>query len=168
MTAPPIQKDQPPNLYVIARRAKPDVAIPWSIEHPGKSTGLPRLRLAMTWFSMAGPFCLGRAIVATWSAGWCSAQRIRNPMIAGGNHTIIQVPPALQKNPPFPEKRGISYQNSSYLYAERKLATGRAVLLDCRQAKPIRHEFSRRGSRLSQTPAAGSLLCSLPAATLWL
>ena len=27
------------------------------------------------------------------SAGWCSAQRIINPMIAGGNHTLIQVTP---------------------------------------------------------------------------
>ena len=32
----------------------------------------------------------------TCSAGWCSAQRIKNPLIAGGNHTLIQVPPALQ------------------------------------------------------------------------
>ena len=31
-----------------------------------------------------------------WSAGWCSAQRINNPMIAGGNHTLIQMPPALR------------------------------------------------------------------------
>ena len=31
-----------------------------------------------------------------WTAGWCSAQRIKNPMIAGGNHTLIQMPPALQ------------------------------------------------------------------------
>ena len=34
----------------------------------------------------------------TESAWWCSAQRIKNPMIAGGNHTLIQVPHALQKN----------------------------------------------------------------------
>jgi hypothetical protein len=33
----------------------------------------------------------------TWSAGWCSAQRIKNPMIAGGNHTLIQMPPALRE-----------------------------------------------------------------------
>ena len=31
-----------------------------------------------------------------WSAGWCSAQQIKNPLIAGGNHTLIQVPPALR------------------------------------------------------------------------
>ena len=42
MTAGAEQKDQPPNYHVIARRAKPDVAIPWSTEHPGESTGLPR------------------------------------------------------------------------------------------------------------------------------
>ena len=29
----------------------------------------------------------------TWSAGWCSAQRIKIPMIAGGNHTIIYITP---------------------------------------------------------------------------
>ena len=28
-----------------------------------------------------------------WSAGWCSAQRIQNPMIAGGNHTLIPMTP---------------------------------------------------------------------------
>ena len=39
-----------------------------------------------------------------------------------------------RKNPPFPEKRGISLYNCSSRYAERKLATGRAVLLDYRQA----------------------------------
>ena len=30
---------------------------------------------------------------AAWSVGWCSAQRIRNPMIAGGNHTLIHMTP---------------------------------------------------------------------------
>ena len=29
----------------------------------------------------------------TWSVGWCSAQRIKNLMIAGGNHTLIQMTP---------------------------------------------------------------------------
>ena len=90
-----------------------------------------------------------------------------------GPNGVIQ-PPACQnelsaatgrKNPPFPEKRGISHQmcSSQYAraglppsaagtpgtafptvripYAERKLATGREVLLDCRQANSIRHEF---------------------------
>ena len=32
-------------------------------------------------------------------------------------------------------------------YAERKLAIGRAVLLDCHQAKPISHEFGSRPCR---------------------
>ena len=41
-------------------------------------------------------FSLAQAIIVTWSAGRCAAQRILNPMIAGGNHTSIQVPPALQ------------------------------------------------------------------------
>ena len=50
------------------------------------------------------------------------------------------------KNPPFPEKRGISITICSTLYAERKLAIGRAVLLDFRQAKSIRHEFVRGDS----------------------
>ena len=27
------------------------------------------------------------------SVGWCSAQRILNPVIAGGNHTLIQMTP---------------------------------------------------------------------------
>ena len=55
--------------------------------------------LAMTVIDESGYFCLGRVVVDSWSAGWCSAQRINNPMIAGGNHTLIQVPPALQKTP---------------------------------------------------------------------
>ena len=33
------------------------------------------------------------------------------------------------------------FSNCRFLYAERKLATGRAVLLDCLQAKSISHEF---------------------------
>ena len=33
----------------------------------------------------------------------------------------------VRKNPPFPEKRGISLKNCSSRYAERMLATGRAV-----------------------------------------
>ena len=54
------------------------------------------------------------------------------------------MPPACQnelavgpadKNPPFPEKRGISLYNGSFQYAGRILATGRAVLLDFRQVK---------------------------------
>ena len=54
-------------------------------------------------------------------------------------------PPALPgKNPPFPEKQGIFHTNCPSQYAERKLATGRAVLLDFRQAKPTRHELGRR------------------------
>ena len=57
------------------------------------------------------------------------------------------------KNPPFPEKRGISITFCSYLYAERKLATSRAVLLDGFQAKSIRHEFARRGS-LQKSPGS--------------
>ena len=57
------------------------------------------------------------------------------------------------KNPPFPEKRGISITICSYLYAERKLATSRAVLLDGFQAKSIRHEFARRGS-LQKSPGS--------------
>ena len=32
-------------------------------------------------------------------------------------------------------------------YAERKLATGRAVLLDCRQEKSIRHALGSRHRR---------------------
>ena len=109
----------------------------------------------------------------TGSAGWCSAQRIYHPMIAGGNHTLIRVPPALQgvnKNPPFPEKRGILNQKRSIQYAERNLATGRAVsarltarriyqaridtgtagravLLDYHRAKPISLEFGPRHCR---------------------
>ena len=42
------------------------------------------------------PFLLEPGYPPAWSAGWCSAQRIKNPMIAGGNHTLIQVTPALQ------------------------------------------------------------------------
>ncbi len=34
----------------------------------------------------------------TWSAGWCSAQRIKIPMIAGDNHTINLYDPALQNS----------------------------------------------------------------------
>ena len=52
------------------------------------------------------------------------------------------------KNPPFPMKRGISYQNCSSQYAERMLATGREVLLDLNQVKSVRHEFVSSGSLL--------------------
>ena len=51
-----------------------------------------------------------------------------------------------RKNPPFPRKRGISHTNCSFQYAERKLATSRAILLDCRQVKCIRLEFVRGDS----------------------
>ena len=54
------------------------------------------------------------------------------------------------KNPPFPEKRGIFHTICSIPYAERKLATGRAVLLDFRQVKPNRHEFGSRHCRSIQ------------------
>ena len=40
MTTGVKQKDQPPNYHVIA--SPQGVAIPWSTEHPGESTGLPR------------------------------------------------------------------------------------------------------------------------------
>ena len=127
----------------------------------------------------------------------CASDQSRGP------NGVIQ-PPACQnelsaatgrKNPPFPEKRGISHQmcSSQYAraglppsaagtpgtafptvrisYAERKLATGRAVsarlmaravyqarigtgtagravLLDCRQATSISHEFGSRPCRV--------------------
>ena len=51
------------------------------------------------------------------------------------------------KNPPIPRNRGISYQNCPSQYAERILATGREVLLDCRQARSTRHEFGSRHCR---------------------
>ena len=60
--------------------------------------------------------------------------------------------PLAAKNPPFPEKRGIFHTNCSFQYAERILATGRAVLLDCRQATSTSHEFGRRASRLRGCP----------------
>ena len=37
-------------------------------------------------------------VIDTGSAGWCSAQRIRNPMIASGNHTLIQMTPPYNTN----------------------------------------------------------------------
>ena len=49
---------------------------------------------------------------------------------------------------------GISHKNCSSLYAERKLATSRAVLLDFHRAKSIRHEFARWGS-LQKSPDSG-------------
>ena len=45
-----------------------------------------------------------------------------------------------QKRPRFKEP-GSSHTKCSFQYAERKLATSRAILLDCRQVKCIRHEF---------------------------
>jgi len=39
------------------------------------------------------PCCLSRSNFDTGSAGWCSAQRIKMAMIAGGNHTIMQISP---------------------------------------------------------------------------
>ena len=44
------QKGRLPNYHVIARRAKPDVAIPWSTERPLKIYGIATgYALAMTW-----------------------------------------------------------------------------------------------------------------------
>ena len=48
-----------------------------------------------------------------------------------------------QKIPPDSEEPGDFYQNCSTQYAERKLATGREVLLEWFQAKPFSHEFVR-------------------------
>ena len=42
---------------------------------------------------------IGLGTHRTRSAGWCSAQRIQNPMIAGGNHTLIPM------TPPYREKQ---------------------------------------------------------------
>ena len=42
MIAPRKKKDQPPSYHVIARRAKPDVAIPSMIRDVRWTTGLPR------------------------------------------------------------------------------------------------------------------------------
>ena len=88
-----------------------------------------------------------------------------------------------EKNPPFPEKRGISYQNCSSRYAERRLsdpynvrshefysrndkqhvgqfgsrhcrATGRAVLLDFRQANPTDTSLPA-AARRKKSPVSG-------------
>ena len=44
---------------------------------------------------------------------------------------------------------GTAFPTVRIPYAERKLATGREILLDCRQAQPTSHEFTRAGSALS-------------------
>ena len=41
---------------------------------------------------------IGLGTHRTRSAGWCSAQRIQNPMIAGGNHTLIPMTPPYRNN----------------------------------------------------------------------
>ena len=72
-------------------------------------------------------------------------------LIGGGNAARPTI-----KNPPLPEKRGIYETKCSSQYAERILATGRAVLLDGFQAQPTSHEFGSRPCR-----AAGLLLREL-------
>ena len=42
---------------------------------------------------------IGLGTHRTRSAGWCSAQRIQNPMIAGGNHTLIPMTPPYRAFP---------------------------------------------------------------------
>ena len=70
----------------------------------------------------------------------------RNDVITG--RAILESPlQNTRKRPRFSEP-GSSHTNCSFRYAERKLATGRAVLLDSRQVKCIRHEFTRAGSAL--------------------
>ena len=58
-------------------------------------------------------------------------------------------PTRSEQESPVPNETGDSQSKCSTLYAERKLATSRAVLLDYHQAQPTSHEFARRGSRLS-------------------
>ena len=105
-------------------------------------------------------FCFDGSIIGAWSAGWCSAQRIKNPLIAGGNHTLIQMPPALQYyafqcrerastvpryiagQPPHFRRNGTGPRPAKRIpYAERILATGRAVQLAFRLARSTSHEF---------------------------
>ena len=88
------------------------------------ATGLTPL--AMTVGDGAGPSFLDGS-QPTWSAG--------------------AVPPALRYKKSPTLRWGISYQICSSQYAERILATGRAVLLDCRQAQSTRHEFGSRHCR---------------------
>ena len=58
------------------------------------------------------------------------------------------------KNPPLPEKRGISITICSTQYAERILATSRAVLLDCRQAETVSHAFAPGQARYPERKQA--------------
>ena len=76
------------------------------------------------------------ALAGDWSGGFT-----RLPSSKIYQARVCQRRLAVGKNPPIPRNRGISDTNCSSQYAERKLATGRAVLLDCRQAESIRREF---------------------------
>ena len=77
------------------------------------------------------------------------------------------------KNPPLPEKRGISITICSTQYAERILATSRAVLLDCRQAESVSLAFApgqaRYAEREPATSRAGPMVLfdHRPARTNW-
>ena len=109
-----------------------DVAIPL-IFRVRRTTGLPRPAASQCRGYFSGLLLFGTGSCRSRSAG--------------------AVLPALQiKNPPFLLKRRI--QNCSIRYAERILATGRAVLLDCRQEKSIRPEFAPGQARYAERKLA--------------
>ena len=78
-----------------------------------------------------------------WSAWWCSAQRIKNPLIAGGNHTLIQVPHALRGKRDHAKTAGHAHAHPAVFHSaipqktilDQLRGPTTRVLLDCRQAK---------------------------------
>ena len=77
-----------------------------------------------------------------------------HPPPGGGNFSPRWGEGKNAKNPPFPEKRGISITICSTLYAERILATSRAVLLDCRQAESVSLAFAPGQARYAERKLA--------------
>ena len=83
-----------------------------------------------------GPISIRRADTSDQSGGFSSPYGSQN--LSGPNW-----PPALpgDRSGGFARVASSTNHQVRIPYAERKLATGREVLLDCRQAKSIRHEF---------------------------
>ena len=97
---PTQKKDQPQ--VTMSLRARQGVAISWYCAAnlfivPGDCRVASLL--AMTVVVEGCPFCF-TLLLSKLPVGWCSAQRIKKRMIAGGNHTLNSYDPALQGNLP--------------------------------------------------------------------
>ena len=84
---------------------------------PGKWSRLTFLNAAF--LTLRCFFCCKQGSYHTWSAGWCSAQRIKNLMIAGGNHTLIHMPPPYRRITGVHKKFSILFVQTVLYYYQR-------------------------------------------------